>query len=106
CEQGRPYACPYLADLQGAFCDQGSGWSCNEAGLLHITLARSGEDLRRTSLAGAADPLRRGCDLGFAAACRNLTITYLHWRRVDEHSANTRGLSHHPERQQRQDSRT
>jgi len=73
CEQGRPYACPYLADLQGAFCDQGSGWACNEAGLLHIALARSGEDLRRTSLAGAAEPLRRGCDLGFPAACRNLT---------------------------------
>jgi hypothetical protein len=76
CEQGRPYACPYLADLQGAFCDQGSGWACNEAGLLHIALARSGEDLRRTSLAGAAEPLRRGCDLGFPAACRNLmTLT-------------------------------
>jgi hypothetical protein len=73
CEQGRPYACPYLADLQGAFCDQGSGWACNEAGLLHIALALSGEDLRRTSLAGAAELLRRGCDLGFTAACRNLT---------------------------------
>jgi hypothetical protein len=73
CEQGRPYACPYLADLQSGFCDQGSGWACNEAGLLHIALARSGEDLRRTNLAGAADPLRRGCDLGFTAACRNLT---------------------------------
>jgi hypothetical protein len=73
CEHGRPYACPYLADLQASFCDQGSGWACNEAGLLHVTLARSGEDLRRTNLAGAADPLRRGCDLGFPAACRNLT---------------------------------
>ena len=73
CEQGRAYACPYLADLQAGFCDQGSGWACNEAGLLHIALARSGEDLRRTSLAGAAEPLRRGCDLGFPAACRNLT---------------------------------
>ena len=73
CEQGRAYACPYLADLQAGFCDQGSAWACNEAGLLHIALARSGEDLRRTSLAGAAEPLRRGCDLGFPAACRNLT---------------------------------
>jgi len=73
CEQGRAYACPYLADLQAAFCDQGSAWACNEAGLLHIALARSGEDLRRPSLAGAAEPLRRGCDLGFPAACRNLT---------------------------------
>jgi hypothetical protein len=73
CEEGRPYACPYLADLQTAFCDQGSSWACNEAGLLHIALARSGEDLRRTNLAEAADPFRRGCDLGFSAACRNLT---------------------------------
>lgn len=74
CEQGRKYACPYLADLQGAFCDQGSGWACNESGLLHIALVRSGEDRRRTNLAGAVEPLRPGCDLGFSAACRNLTM--------------------------------
>lgn len=72
CEDGRPYACPYLADLQVGFCDQGSGWACNEAGLLHIALSRSGEDLRRLDVAGAAEPLRRGCGLGFVAACRNL----------------------------------
>ena len=73
CEAERPYACPYLADLQQGLCDQGSGWACNEAGLLHIALVRSGEDLRRTNLAEAATPLRRGCDLGFPSACRNLT---------------------------------
>ena len=72
CEDGRPDACPYLADLQVGFCDQGSGWACNEAGLLHIALSRSGEDLRRLNFAGAAEPLRRGCELGFVAACRNL----------------------------------
>ena len=72
CLDGRPYACPYLADLNAGFCDQGSGWACNEAGLLHIALSRSGEDLRRLDIAGAAEPLERGCDLGFAAACRNL----------------------------------
>jgi len=43
CDDGRSYACPYLADLQTGFCDQGSGWACNESGLLHIALARSGE---------------------------------------------------------------
>jgi hypothetical protein len=76
CEDGRSYACPYLADLQTGFCEQGSGWACNEAGLLHVAIARSGEDLRRTDLAGAAVPLRRGCDLGFPASCRNLnTLT-------------------------------
>src|SRR5262249_6474956 len=72
CDDARPYACPYLADLQVGFCNEGSGWACNEAGLLHIALARSGEDLRRSDIAGAARPFRRGCDLGFEAACRNL----------------------------------
>jgi hypothetical protein len=73
CEDGRAYACPYLADLETSFCDRGSGWACNEAGLLHIALSRSGEDLRRSDPAGAAEPLRRGCELGFSAACRNLS---------------------------------
>ena len=73
CQEGRAYACPYLADLETSYCDQGSGWACNEAGLMHIALARSGEDLRRLDPAGAAKPLRRGCELGFDAACRNLS---------------------------------
>ena len=74
CQDGRPYACPYLADLQQNFCNRGSAWSCNETGLLDIALARSGEDLRRLDPAGATEPFRRGCDLGFTAACRNLTM--------------------------------
>ena len=72
CQAGRPYACPYLADLSLQYCDRGSGWGCNEAGLLHVALARSGEDLRRSNLADAAAPFRKGCSVGFAAACRNL----------------------------------
>jgi hypothetical protein len=72
CQDGRPYACPYLADLQVNFCDQGSGWSCNEAGLLHIALSRSGEDPRRPDAVGATVPFKRGCGLGFTAACENL----------------------------------
>ena len=76
CMDGRAYACPYLADLETTFCDRGSGWACNEAGLMHIALSRSGEDLRRLDPAGAAKPLNRGCELGFEAACRNLnTLT-------------------------------
>jgi hypothetical protein len=76
CEDGRAYACPYLADLETSFCDRGSGWACNEAGLLHIALSRSGEDLRRLNPAGAAEPLRLGCGLGFETACGNLkTLT-------------------------------
>jgi hypothetical protein len=72
CAEGRAYACPYLADVELNFCKLGSGWACNEAGLLHIALARSGEDARRADLAGAAEPFQRGCELGFSAACRNL----------------------------------
>jgi hypothetical protein len=76
CQDGRAYACPYLADLEMTFCDRGSGWACNEAGLMHIALSRSGEDLRRLDPAGAAEPLKRGCDLGFRVACGNLnTLT-------------------------------
>jgi hypothetical protein len=73
CQDGRAYACPYLADLDQGFCDRGSGWACNEAGLMHIALSRSGEDLRRLDPAGAAKPLKRGCELGFTAACGNLS---------------------------------
>jgi hypothetical protein len=46
---------------------------CNEAGLLHVALSRSGEDLRRLDLAEAAVPFSRGCELGFMAACGNLS---------------------------------
>ncbi len=72
CDDGRPYACPYLADLQSNFCDRGSAWACNEAGLLDIVLSRSGEDLRRLDPAGALAPFKQGCDLGLGTACRNL----------------------------------
>jgi hypothetical protein len=72
CEEGRPYACPYVADREVSYCRQGSGWACNEAGILHIVLAETGEDLRRLDPAGAAEEFERGCELGFAAACRNL----------------------------------
>jgi hypothetical protein len=78
CQDGRSYACPYVADVTASFCDRGSGWACNEAGLLDIALSRSGEDLRRLDPATAADPLRRGCELGFGAACGNLNALIHH----------------------------
>jgi hypothetical protein len=74
CDAGRPYACPYLADLQVGFCDRGSAWACNEAGRLHIGLWQSGEDLRRTDALGAAKSFQRGCDLGNLIACSNLDV--------------------------------
>lgn len=74
CDDGRAFACPYLADLETSFCDRGSAWACNEAGLMHVALARSGEDLRRSDLAGAAKPFSRGCELGLTTACQNLAM--------------------------------
>ena len=71
CADGRPYACPYLADMHLRFCRSGSAWACNEAGLLHVALVRSGEDARRVDALDAAGPLQRGCDLGFDLACEN-----------------------------------
>ena len=74
CMDGRPYACPYLADLQLNSCNRGSSWACNEAGLMHVALSRSGEDLRRLDAAGAAEPFRHGCDRGVDTACQNLNV--------------------------------
>ena len=63
CSDARPSACRYLADMQLRFCESGSGWACNEAGIL----------LDSADAGGAFGPFGRGCDLGFEPACRNLT---------------------------------
>jgi hypothetical protein len=74
CQDGRAYACPYLADMDQRYCGNGSGWACNEAGLMDIALSRSGEDLRRLDPAKAAEPFQRACELGVDAGCRNLDV--------------------------------
>lgn len=74
CDADRPYACPYLADIELNDCHLGSGWACNEAGRMDIALSRSGEDLRRRNPATALEPFSRGCKLGFPAACENLYV--------------------------------
>jgi len=63
CQAERPWACAYLAQREGELCDQGSGWACNEYGLLQ------GE--RDVDGPGATSSFTRGCDVGFAAACLN-----------------------------------
>ena len=87
CDEERPYACAYLGDMQLIFCRAGSGWACNEAGILHAglrqaqaalssskgALSRSGENQRRPDPAEALGSLERGCELGFDPACQNLT---------------------------------
>lgn len=73
CAEGRSSACRYLADMQSRFCDSGSGWACNESGVLDAALAARGEGERRFGRTDAGGAFARGCDLGYASACRNLT---------------------------------
>lgn len=63
CADERRYACDYLLDSQASLCRAGSGWGCNELGILQI---RKRDDHR-----GADLSFRRGCELGFEAACQN-----------------------------------
>jgi len=63
CAENRPYACPYLADMQQTYCVRESGWACNEFG---VSLAQLANDV-----AGAEESFQRGCALGFPASCTN-----------------------------------
>lgn len=73
CAEGRPGACGYLVARQSGHCAAGSGWACNETGVLLLTRPAAAAD------AGEPDPraasgawFERGCALGFAPACENL----------------------------------
>ena len=74
CTDKRPHACPYLAGRQSSLCAGGSGWACNEAGILNDMPLRSSEDQRRLYRDEAAASFERGCELGFDRACDNLRV--------------------------------
>jgi hypothetical protein len=67
CAAGRPRACAFLTARQTDHCDGGSGWACNEAGLLRA--AAAGPGTRSEEAVAAFD---RGCGFGFVPACGNL----------------------------------
>jgi hypothetical protein len=74
CEEGRPHACGYLAAKQSGLCNSGSGWACNEAGVLQAAVADDGavgEDREGVGQVEAMFAFQRGCELGFEAACGN-----------------------------------
>ena len=56
--------------MQSIYCNGGSGWACNELGILALSL--SGENQRGLDPAEAVLSLERGCKLGFVPACQNL----------------------------------
>jgi len=63
CAEQQPRACRYLFQTEARMCDGGSGWACNELGILGAQMT--------LDPAGAIQSLQRGCDLGFPAACIN-----------------------------------
>lgn len=65
CQEDRPYACQYLAQLHTNYCRAGSGWACNELGIL-----RADQELDRPA---AFTSMQSGCELGFQPACANVT---------------------------------
>jgi hypothetical protein len=62
CAAGSARACTYSATLTFVFCNKGSGWACNQAGIFERRLGQP-----------ANAQFRRACDLAFSAGCENLT---------------------------------
>lgn len=60
CQAGHRRACRYEAQMTLNYCNEGSGWACNERG---IELARVGRP--------ATPSFQRACRLGFAPGCTN-----------------------------------
>jgi hypothetical protein len=60
CEAGSLRACNYESTLTTIYCQNGSGWACNEVGIVHRARGESGDA-----------EFARGCQLGFAPACEN-----------------------------------
>ena len=65
CEENRPNGCRQAGVLTSAYCRAGSGWACNEYGILV-------QPAIRPEVAGRA--FQRACDLGFASGCQNLDL--------------------------------
>lgn len=64
CREGNnARACDYAAAMTRFYCQDGSGWACNEVGLL---AAEAGRDPTAT--------FRRSCALGFPAGCENAEL--------------------------------
>jgi hypothetical protein len=72
CAESRRGACHFLAARLSAHCDGGSGWACNEAGVLRLRLSELNEDAEKPAMADAVGLLERGCAFGFTPACQNI----------------------------------
>jgi hypothetical protein len=69
CRDGRRNGCRKLAELDETYCwDGGSGWACNDLGLLFA-------EGRYGNPASAGSTFRRACDLGFRPGCENIEVS-------------------------------
>jgi hypothetical protein len=64
CAEDRVGACDYLGQLHATACRAGSGWACNELGVMQADLPMD--------RAVALGSLQAGCQAGFQPACANL----------------------------------
>lgn len=60
CAEGSQRACRYQAHLTLTYCNNGSGWACNEVGILERREGRPSESA-----------FRKACELGFTPGCAN-----------------------------------
>ncbi|HUK34528.1 MAG TPA: hypothetical protein VLV86_11485 [Vicinamibacterales bacterium] len=67
CDQNKHDACRVEANILSRYCGDGSGWSCNELGLLRFQ--------RRAGSPGESkDAFTKACRLGFVTGCSNATL--------------------------------
>jgi hypothetical protein len=67
CAEGRRHACERLVQITTSYCDDNSGWACNERGTYYADGAIVTADTEQ-----ALDNFSRGCEARFQAACVNL----------------------------------
>jgi hypothetical protein len=64
CRDGSDRACRTVVQMEGVYCARGSGWACNERG---IVLAS-----RLSDPASARGDFQQACSRGFSAGCENV----------------------------------
>ncbi len=86
CDKGLRKACERLAQIEYIYCNEGSGWSCNEIGIRNSILAAA----ESTSEVAVAN-FSRACQLGFGPGCFNVLIPFS-FRRSDPENNDLRVL--------------
>lgn len=73
CKRGLRNGCENLAVMLVTDCNYGSGWACNEFGILRAQQELEGVN-ELSSYPTHVDAFRRACDIGFPPACENLRV--------------------------------